>query len=229
MKTKISMAKVNQNNFLLIFLVFFLCTFTSKAQYNEENDRLFYGGPILGANFCQVDGDNFAGYHRVGLNAGAILFVKLSPAAAVSLEILYSEKGSRAGMNQVPKMMNDNSGVIVDYRIYLKYAEAPLLINYVDKKKNNFGIGLSFAYLGSSKELYEDGNGAVYEQDAKLFPFKKYDINWVANGNAHIWQGFAIGLRMQYSMLNIRNLSNYLTGRQLQYNNLVSLRLMYIF
>ncbi len=223
------MAKVNQFSLLLLFLYCFLFTFKSKAQYNEDNDRLFYGGALIGSNFCQVDGDNFAGYHKVGLQLGAILFLKLSKPTAISMELLYTEKGSRAGINQLPRMMNDNSGVLIDYKIYLKYAEVPLLLNYIDKNKNNLGVGASFAYLGSSKEIYKDGNGALYENDAKLFPFKKYEIAAVANGNAHIWKGLAIGLRMQYSMTNIRNLSNFLTGRKLQYNNIVSLRMMYIF
>ncbi|HMN31757.1 MAG: hypothetical protein IT215_00015 [Chitinophagaceae bacterium] len=223
------MAKVNQIYLLLIFSICFLCTLELKAQYDEDNDRLFYGGAVVGSNFCQVDGDNFAGYHKVGLQLGAILFLKISKPTAISMELLYTEKGSRAGINQLPRLMNDQSGVLVDYKIFLKYAEVPLLINYIDKNKNNLGLGLSFAYLGSSKELYTDGNGAVYESDAKWFPFKKYEIAGVANACAHVWKGLAVGLRMQYSLTNIRNQNNYLTGRTLQYNNLVSLRMLYVF
>jgi len=229
MKTNFQMAKVNQLMFLCFFLLSNLCTTKVRAQFGEDNDRLFAGGLVFGANYSQVDGDNFAGYHRVGLNAGAVLFVNLGKPAALSMELLYAQKGARAGLSQLPRLMNDKSGVLTDYKIRLNYAEVPILINYIDKKRNNFGAGFSAAYLGSSKESYRDGNGAIFETEAKIFPFRKYDLNFVLNGSAHIWKGLLINLRMQYSMVSIRNLSNYLTGRQEQYNNVVTTRLMYIF
>jgi hypothetical protein len=223
------MAKVNQFQFFFFFLLAFLFTIKANAQYADEDDRLFFGGLIFGANYSQVDGDNFAGYHRVGLNAGAVLYVNIGKPLALSFELLYAQKGARAGLSQLPKLMNDQSGVITDYKIRLNYAEIPLLINYFDTKKNNFGLGFSGAYLGSSKETYRDGNGAIFEQEAKLFPFKKFDLNLVLNGGAHIWKGLIINLRMQYSLASIRNASNSLTGRQQQFNNVVATRLMYIF
>lgn len=229
MKTIFKMVKVNQIKFFCIFLFVFLCTQQVQAQFGEDNDHLFAGGLVIGANYTQVDGDNFAGYHRVGLNVGAALFINIGHPVSLSMELLYAQKGARAGLSQLPKLMNDQSGVITDYKIRLNYAEIPLLINYFDQKKNNFGAGFSGAYLGSSKETFRDGNGAIFESEAKLFPFKKYDINFVLNGGAHIYKGLMINLRMQYSLLSIRNASNYLTGRQQQYNNIVSTRLMYIF
>lgn len=215
--------------FFCFFLLPNLYTLNANAQFGEENERLFGGGLIFGANYTQVDGDNFAGYHRVGLNAGAILFVNIGMPAALSMELLYTQKGARAGHSQLPRLFNDQSGVMTDYKIRLNYAEVPILINYIDRKKNNFGAGISAAYLGSSKEMYRDGNGAIFETDAKLFPFNKYDFNFVLNGSAHIWKGLMINLRMQYSLVNIRNLSNLRTGRQEQFNNVVSTRLIYVF
>lgn len=223
------MAKINQIINFTFFLLIILYTNKAMAQFGEENERLFGAGITVGTNFTQVDGDNFAGYHKVGIAAGAILYINLGTPVALSMELLYAQKGARAGLNQLPKPFNDKSGFLTDYKIQLNYAEVPILINYFDQKKNNFGAGFSMSYLGSSKETYRDGNGAIFEQDAKLFPFKKYDFNFVLNGAAHIWKGLNIGLRFQYSLINVRDLSNYLTGRQQQFNNLVSTRLSYIF
>jgi hypothetical protein len=111
----------------------------------------------------------------------------------------------------------------------LNYLEVPLLLNYFDKKKNNIGLGLSYGQLVASKEIYKDGFGNSYEQDAKLYPFKKYDINLLLNANAHIWKGLFFNVRFQYSMLTVRSQYNYLTGRPEQFNNLWCTRLMYIF
>ena len=103
------------------------------------------------------------------------------------------------------------------------------LINYFDKKKSNFGAGFSYGQLFSSKEIFKDDQGHTFTQEAKLFPFKKYDINFLINGNAHIWKGFFVNLRFQYSILSVRNAHNYLTGRAQQFNNTWCTRIMYIF
>ncbi len=223
------MAKVKQLMFFCLFLPAFLYTIPVAAQFGEDNDRIFGGGLTIGTNFSQVDGDNFAGYHRVGLNAGAILLINLGKPVVLSMELLYAQKGSRAGLSQLPRLFNDQSGVMTDYKIRLNYAEIPLLINYFDQRKNNFGGGCSIGYLGTSLETYRDGNGAVFETDATYYPFRKYDLNFVLSGSAHIWKGLMVNLRMQYSLISIRNLSNLRTGRREQYNNVVATRLVYIF
>src|SRR5207249_3932615 len=68
----------------------------NPSDYYEEVPRTFIGGLIVGCNFTQVDGDNYAGYHRAGLNAGGIVYANLGDHLAASLEILYSQKGSRS-------------------------------------------------------------------------------------------------------------------------------------
>lgn len=224
-----SMAKVNQIKYCITLLVFILCTHGVLQAQQDDDERLFWGGLTFGANYTQVDGDNFAGYHKVGIHGGACLFINLGKPVVLGMELLYTQKGARAGQSQLPKLSNDKSTVIVDYKIHLNYAEVPLILHLFDEKKNNFGAGLSAAYLGSSKEIFKDGNGAVYEQEAKLYPFRKIDLNFVANAGAHIWKGLGVNLRFQYSMLSIRNAANYLTGRTQQYNNIVTTRLIYIF
>lgn len=124
------MAKVKQNKILLLFLIFNLYTYCGYAQFDADNDNTFFGGLALGTNFCQVDGDNFAGYHKPGWNFGAIIYTKLADHLAASMELLYAQKGSRAGALQVPKYANDQSTIITDYKIQLNYLEVPILINY---------------------------------------------------------------------------------------------------
>lgn len=128
------MAKVIKKRWMLIFLSFILCTTNVKAQYGNT-DRVFWGGLVGGGNFTQVDGDNFAGYHKAGWNAGVIVYASIGHPAALSMELLYAQKGSRAGQNQVPKMANDQSTIITDYKIKLNYAEVPILLNYFDQRK----------------------------------------------------------------------------------------------
>lgn len=224
MKRKFHSAKLQFARFFLTTWVLILFTCCAYAQ--DEDDRTFFGGLTLGGNFTQVDGDNFAGYNKVGINAGVVVFARLGERVAAGMELLYSQKGSRSTK---ARLANDQSTVLVNYRIRLNYAEVPLTLNYFDNKKNHFGGGIAYAQLFSSKETYQDGFGAKYEQDAKLYPFRKFDLNFLLHGSAHIWKGFYLNLRFQYSLLSIRNAHNFLTGRAEQYNNMWSTRLTYIF
>jgi hypothetical protein len=224
------MAKLLQSKILLCFLHLILYTSTINAQWSQDDDdRTFFGGLALGTNFTQVDGDNFAGYHKVGINTGVVVYTKLVDQLHLSMELLYAQKGSRAGQSQVPKIANDQSTLITDYKIQLNYAEIPILLNYFDRRKSNFGAGFSYAQLVNSKEIYTDGQGNKFESDAKLFPFKKMDINFILNGNAHLYKGFFLNLRYQYSLLSVRDTYNYITGRPSQFNNTWCTRLLYIF
>lgn len=223
------MAKIAQFIISAFFLGLFLYTPCAFAQYYDENDRTFFGGLTAGTNFSQVDGDNFAGYHEAGWNVGAIVYTRLMEQLAVGLEPNYAQKGSRAAQSQLPKLANDQNTILTDYKIKLNYLEVPIMLNYFDKRRNNFGAGFSYGQLASSKETYRDSGGNIYEQDAKLFPFRKMDINFLLNGNAHLWKGFFFNLRFSYSLISIRNAHNYVTGRAEQFNNTWTTRFIYIF
>jgi hypothetical protein len=223
------MAKLVQKRLVLIILALFLYTPCVYSQYYDEDDRTFYGGIVAGGNFTQVDGDNFAGYHKAGWNAGVIVYASLMEHLAASMELLYAQKGARASQGQLPKLANDQSTVMTDYRIKLNYLEVPILLNYFDKRKSNVGAGFSYAQLVSSRETYRDGFGNRYENDAKLYPFRKFDVNFIVNANAHIWKGFFFNLRFQYSLVSVRNAYNYVPGRAQQFNNIWCTRIMYTF
>lgn len=223
------MANVVQKTLALLILSLFLCTSCVYSQYYEDDDRTFFAGLTAGTNFAQVDGDNFAGYHKPGWNAGVVVYANLIEHLAGSLELSYAQKGSRAAQSQLPKMANDQSTVLTDYRIRLNYLEVPVMLNYFDKRRSHFGAGIAYAQLASSKESYRDTFGNLYEQDAKLYPFRKMDLSFMLNGNAHLWKGFFFNLRFQYSLLSVRNAHNDLTGRAEQFNNVWTTRLMYIF
>ena len=199
----------------------------NPASYYEEVPRTFFGGLILGGNFTQVDGDRFAGYHKVGLNAGGIMYVNLADHLAASIEILFSQKGSRAHKAQPSA---DNSFVITKYNINLNYAEVPIQLNYFDRRKSHFGAGFSISRLISSKE--DAQTTQVVVPDFTPYPFRKMDYNFVAGGSLHLVKGLFLGIRFQYSLRSIRDKANEppgFAGRSEQFNNLWTLRLMYLF
>ncbi len=204
-------------------------TAQNPADYYEEVPRTFYGGLIAGANFTQVDGDNYAGYHKTGMNVGGIVYTKFDEHLAASIEILYSQKGARGHYAQE----NGNHNLVDGYKVTLNYAEVPLQLCYFDKRRSHFGAGISIARLVSTKE---EGklNGADFA-DFDKYPFKKMDYQFIIGGSLHLWQGLFLNARFQYSLVPVRkgergkDLPAEFAGRDEQYNNMWTVRVMYLF
>lgn len=216
---------MSQKLTFLYLLCLALCTHTGATAQNYylEDEKTFYGGLIAGTNFSQVDGDNFAGYHKVGFNLGGIVYTKLDEHLAASMEVLYTQKGARAKepYTPVPGLY------ITNYGITLNYAEVPLMLNYFDKRKSHFGGGFSYSRLGTAKENIETSP----KQNVNLldYPFKKSDYNFLLSGNLHCWKGLFLNVRFQYSLISIRNSTPQYFGRGQQFNNMWTIRLMYLF
>ena len=202
---------------------------------NDENEgpyierkRVFYGGLVAGVNFAQVDGDYFAGYHKIGLNAGGIVYAQVIRHVALSMEILYSQKGSR---NNLPTFSNTLPNVlIVKYGISANYAEVPIMINYFDKRKSHFGLGVSYSRLVNSTETLQiDSSNKVQSIDLNnKYPFAANNFDFIAGANLHLWKGLFLNLRFQYSIVPMRTNLPPDYARANEYNNLWAVRLMYL-
>lgn len=160
----------------LLVIVVFLLTYTNntRAQLVEPEGmylgerRLFFAGLVAGANFAQIDGDNFAGYYKAGLNVGGIGYAQLHNHFALSWEILYSEKGAKSNISRLAT--HDTTVVIIDYRVKLNYAEIPVMLNYFDKRKSHVGLGFSYNRLvGSSETIHTDPPNTIL----RLYRFSK--------------------------------------------------------
>src|SRR6188474_2797152 len=81
------------------------------------------GGVIFGMNASQIDGDDYAGYRKVGLNFGFYGQIPVSKRFFLSTEILYSQKGAK-------NPVTPNTPVQYWYTWNIQYAEIPLLIHY---------------------------------------------------------------------------------------------------
>jgi hypothetical protein len=206
---------------------FFAKTYAQENFY-EEQKRVFYGGLVAGANFAQVDGDNFAGYNKIGANIGGIVYAQIKEHIALSIEILYSQKGSKNSQVNVPRTVNYNNKPyeIQTYSINANYAEIPVMINYFDKRKSHFGVGLSYAQsVGITESMTTNPTAPI---DLSQYAFKKYDLEMLAGVQLHLVQGLFLNVRFQYSVSPIR--TDYPPGfsRSKQFNNLWVVRLMYL-
>ncbi len=214
---------VNVYWLILVAVLFGLNGGVVRAQEEEMfENRTFYGGVILGGNLCQVDGDNFAGYNKKGITTGAVVYMKLYKKAIGSLELLYSQKGSVAAKAE----MLPSGLTIMKYGIDLNYAEVPVMINFFDKHRSHLSFGASYSQLSRSNEYVTAYPALAYDQDKH--PFNKSDINVIAGGTLRLYKGLFFNLRFQYSVVPIRAQVADISRGPL-YNNLWSLRLMYLF
>ncbi len=145
--------------FYLVFLIFmFLQT---KSQENPA--RVFILKPSLGLNGCQIHGDSYSGYNKLGLFAGVAVNAQLSTKASFELGFYFSQKGARH--NQNPK-----AGDYTFYRVNLNYIDLPISFRYHVNSVYFITLGPSVAYLFS---YYEDINNSNVTGQSK---FNNYEV-----------------------------------------------------
>jgi hypothetical protein len=208
--------------FLLSVILFFNHCDAQDSYYLDEEHR-FLGMVTGGCNLTQVDGDNFKGYYKYGLNAGAGVYTMLQNNVAAGMEILYTQKGSHGNLM---KESGTQGVFILKYHLQLNYAEVPVQLYYFDKHKNHFGGGFSYARIVQVNETYTTKPQLSFT--TAQYPFKKSDINFVMSGNLRLWKGLYLTGRFQYSLISIRNKVPPGFGRSEQFNHLWTFRLMYL-
>jgi hypothetical protein len=197
------------------------------------------GEVIAGLNLSQVDGDEIYGFHKAGLNAGLGAVVPLGKNFSFSIETLYNQKGSHQGQQYEDSVTNPNTGKTEfwtgEYKLKLDYLEVPVLFHFTDKNIISAGFGFSYGRLVNVKE-YEHGR-QVDTTTLNGGPYDRNDYNVLVDLNFRIHKKipkFRMNIRYAYSMSKIRTRDFYnkfyeYTGTRDQYNNLFSLRLIYVF
>jgi len=204
---------------LILFLVL-LVSFEVDAQ------RIL-GGLSVGMNLTQVDGDEYYGFHKVGLNVGPMVILPFGKNKrwSVSMELLYSQKGSHHTGN------TDST----TYNFKLDYLEIPVLVHFTDKKVISGGVGFCYGQLINQKETFNNQplDTSYYVQP--ITGLSNSDISVVADLQIRLWNRLWADLRYQYTMVRLRevqvtdptNKNN--TWTRYQFNNVISIRLTWVF
>ena len=181
---------------------------------NDNEFHLFDAGLTLGANFAQQDGDNLAGFNKLGMTVGPIVHVNFSPTWSVSMELLYSQKGARTK----PDPNNVNT-----YLLAVDYAEVPILANYNDKNRLIFQVGLAYGRLIGSKNVI---NGATQNIEGVMYDD---ELSYIVGGTFLIGEKkhWAVNARYQGSVIYVGPSANPKVGGLT--NRLVSFRGIYYF
>ncbi|MFO7829370.1 MAG: outer membrane beta-barrel protein [Bacteroidales bacterium] len=175
--------------------------------------QTFGGGFLGGLSASQLDGDNWGGYHKIGLTAGAYTFTQLNKYVKAQLELRYTEKGSKS----------NSKDPSVFYQARLNYIEAPIMLKYTFLQKLNADIGLTAGYLVKGTE--DDGYGEL-EADP---PFKPYELSFLIGVQYQILEKLHFNIRFNYSILPVGDhpgSQTWLFNRG-QYNNVLTFAVYY--
>lgn len=202
---------------IIIIIISLIVSFNAKSQ-------VIKGVIIAGANASQVDGDEVYGYYHFGANVGLGAIIPFTERWSVSIETLFNQKG---GKGNFLKLIDSLGGL---YKINLNYVEVPVLIHFEDKKILNVGVGISWSRLVGVKEWQ---NGKQVNSTSISGPYTKNDFNIIADVSVRLYRQLKLNFRFSYSFIKIRertysDLNNNSWTRK-QYNNMLTLRLLYVF
>ncbi len=137
--------RINTTTTLLLFGIALLPALVFSQQR-------FKGGIVAGLTASQIDGDASAGYNKVGLQAGLRVAAVLKEKQDASVEIIYSQRGSRNEAKTPPY-----------FKTTLNYVEVPVQWHYHDWLVENgdesenfyrvqFNVGASYGRLINYKD-----------------------------------------------------------------------------
>ena len=167
----------------LVLLFFVIC--------NSFSQR-FQGGPLVGFNASQVDGDTYSGFNKFGLMGGAYVFTQLSDVLDIQMEIKYMGKGAHKRTTDLDPYQ---------YQSNLHYIEIPILLRYNTNTKIGIEGGLGFGHLFSYSE--ENENGVLSEKEANHF--KPFELCSLIGLSYQFASKFTINLLYSYSILSLVN------------------------
>jgi len=179
---------------ICISSVLLLSLFSSKELKAQSP---FNGGLVLGMNAAQINGDNTAGFHMLGLKGGVQGVVNFKEKWNVVLEFLYSQRGSR----DLPGFPGID-GEITRFR--MNYFEIPVYVEFLDWEmddyfKMHFCAGLSYGVLRNANvEGFNHQPEDLNETDYSVL----LGIDFF--GNRHMGGG----MRFTYSINNLYDPGN---------------------
>lgn len=157
----------------------------------DAQERRFHAGLIAGLNAAQIDGDQLAGFNRVGVTAGIRGSAVLSERFDLNVEMLFSQRGSR------PDIFN--ALLEPDINIALQYAEVPVYIGFYDWKKDDYykvkvHAGLSYGRLikASTVDAYLEDQVDLEDLSDS---FNDNDFSWIIGASIYLSRHFGMTLR----------------------------------
>ena len=202
-------------------VILFLCV--------TAHSQSFFGGLALGGVTSQVDGDDRAGWDKIGFTAGAFVGLPLNNTFSALMELRYIQKGSHSDAdNYVP---GD------PYSLKLDYVELPILIsanfsalsiNGKPCKWLSFELGASLDVLVRHKESVNGASDGLYNY------WNRLSCSGIAGLKITLKEQYSLAFRTELSITSVYkgNLSNENSvrfGRHGAFNDVLELVFFYRF
>ncbi len=208
---------------LLIFLI-------TVGISSNLHSQIIKGEAMLGLNMTQVEGDEVHGFRKPGVNIGVGALVPFKNNWDVSMEVNFSQKGSRQ-KKQYTDSLSSGEVITGEYKLRLNYVEVPVMIHYTDKDFITIGAGFSWGRLVGVEE-WEHGK-RVETTTLSSGTYDKNDFCYLIDLRIRIKGPLKFGFRYQNSMVKIRTREfSDLTGSTWtrdQFNKVLTFRLIYMF
>jgi hypothetical protein len=191
-------------------------------------------------NLSQVDGDEKYGFKKAGLNIGPSVIIPFGKDKkwSVTMELLFSQLGSRQKEQYVNDSIADTttSEYYDGYKLKLTYVQIPVMVHFKDKNIIAGGVGLLYGQLIDAQEWedYNDLRGFFKTETNLRSPYTLSDLQAIVDIRLRLYQRLWFNFRYSYSILNLRtrdfvNPIYKTVETRKQYNNVITLRLTYIF
>ena len=154
----------------------------APAPAAAQAPRRFKAGIIAGVTASQIDGDNSAGYNKLGLQTGLRAIARLKVRTEASVEFLFSQRGSQS------ELIKDEFNYF--FSLTTNYLEVPVQWHYKDwlvegdgdepdYYRVSFNGGLSYARLLGTKVNDDLSAIRVIAPDY----LKKNDVSFMLGAN----------------------------------------------
>jgi hypothetical protein len=184
--------------FILIYITLIINDLSAQSR--------FRGGFVMGLNAAQMNGDNTSGYRQVGLSSGVRALVELGGRWQLSLDILYSQKGSR-------KSVANESPFGKEAFSRLNYLEVPVMINYRDwEQTSKSGAKYYKVHLSagvSYNNLFSASSNENFTHKAVLDKFRKSDICYIGGVGYNVNRNWGFTWRIAKSFGFLFDPQNY--------------------
>lgn len=203
---------------LLRILTLSILLISSSSVFSQR----FSAGIVGGVNASQIDGDNLAGFDKLGLTGGIKAVINFESVFDLNVEFLFTQKGSR------PDIFNPEYDP--DINIRLNYAEIPVYVTLSDwwqeedqYHKVSAHAGLSYGRLISAR-TFDYYNPPEQSLDNLVPFFNDNDLSWLVGANYRMSKNWGITGRYTREIIPLlspkkhdlaieRLLSYYLTFR----------------
>lgn len=182
-----------------VFVVILIVNNHQKA-IGQVRSPGFSAGGILGFTASQIDGDDLAGYNKLGLTVGIRTSYPFRKKSEWTLELLYSQRGSRSSLSLGSTGRTQ--------QLHLQYIEIPVLYSYGDWWQEEDGYfkvraeaGLSYGNLFSISST-----NSFFNDQTELF--RKNDLSYLMGIAYRFNSHWGMSFRFQRSFIRIFNSPN---------------------